>query len=138
MTRLSEIEAEKAKAKALLEQLEAEEQGLIEAQATESHGAILSTIAKFGAHYTLKQRKDIATALGLKATVATTKTDGSGSKRPAKFQVPDGKGPDGKGTTWVGTGRQPTAFLEWAETAPGKAWKKKNPDQEWPAYPFKA
>lgn len=134
VTRLCEIEAEKKKAKALLDQLEAEEQGLIEAEATKSHGAILSTIAKFGAHYTLKQRKDIATALGLKATVSgkpSEATRSAGGEVPPKFQIPSGE-------HWTGRGQMKKEFGLWEKSAEGKAWRKAHPGEKWPAYPYKA
>ncbi|MCU0994717.1 hypothetical protein JAK71_19100 [Stenotrophomonas maltophilia] len=42
------------------------------------------------------------------------------------------------GASFAGVYETLQQFGQWAETAEGKAWKKKHPDQEWPAHPFKA
>ena len=89
--------------------------------------AVYETLQQFGQHYTTKQKNDLKALLEPRKAVSAS----AGISRAPKFQIPDG-------TTWAGTGRQPKAFLAWAETAEGKAWKKKHPDQEWPAHPFKA
>jgi len=84
-------------------------------------------LQQFAQHYTTKQKNDLKALLEPRKAVSAS----AGISRAPKFQIPDG-------TTWAGTGRQPKAFLAWAETAEGKAWKKNSPDQEWPAHPYKA
>ncbi len=67
---------------------------------------------QFGQHYTTKQKNDLRALLEPRKSVPAS----AGISRAPKFQIPDG-------STWAGTGRQPKAFLAWAETAEGKAWK---------------
>lgn len=124
---LEEIRKKKAEAEALVAEMEKAEGDALAAEAVASFAGVYETMQQFGPHYTTKQKNDLKALLEPRHA-ATTKT---GTSRPPKFQIPDG-------TTWAGTGRQPSAFLAWAETAEGKAWKKKHPDQEWPAHPFKA
>jgi len=124
---LEEIRKKKAEAEALVAEMEKAEGDALAAEAVASFAGVYETLQQFGPHYTAEKKNDLK-ALLERRHAATTKT---GTSRPPKFQIPDG-------TTWAGTGRQPSAFLAWAETAEGKAWKKKHPDQEWPAHPFKA
>ncbi len=107
--------------------LEKAEQEAVAAEAGASFAGVYETLQQFGQHYTTKQRNDLKALLEPRKVVSAS----AGISRAPKFQIPDG-------TTWAGTGRQPKAFLAWAETAEGKAWKKNNPDQEWPAHPYKA
>ena len=124
---LEEIRKKKAEAEALLAEMEKAEGDALAAEAGASFAGVYETLQQFGQHYTTKQRNDLKALLEPRKVVSAS----AGISRAPKFQIPDG-------TTWAGTGRQPKAFLAWAETAEGKAWKKKHPDQEWPAHPFKA
>lgn len=124
---LEEIRKKKAEAEALVAEMEKAEGDAIAAEAGASFAGVYETLQQFGQHYTTKQKNDLKALLEPRKTVSAS----AGISRAPKFQIPDG-------TTWAGTGRQPKAFLAWAETAEGKAWKKKHPDQEWPAHPFKA
>ncbi|MFW9437102.1 hypothetical protein ACE8C5_00435 [Xanthomonas euvesicatoria] len=124
---LEEIRKKKAEAVALVAEMEKAEGDAIAAEAGASFAGVYETLQQFGQHYTTKQKNDLKALLEPRKTVSAS----AGISRAPKFQIPDG-------TTWAGTGRQPKAFLAWAETAEGKAWKKKHPDQEWPAHPFKA
>ncbi|ENB4187199.1 TPA: H-NS family nucleoid-associated regulatory protein [Stenotrophomonas maltophilia] len=124
---LEEIRKKKADAEAQVAALEKAEQEAVAAEAGASFAGVYETLQQFGQHYTTKQRNDLKALLEPRKVVSAS----AGISRAPKFQIPDG-------TTWAGTGRQPKAFLAWAETAEGKAWKKKHPDQEWPAHPFKA
>ena len=124
---LEEIRKKKADAEAQVAALEKAEQEAVAAEAGASFAGVYETLQQFGQHYTTKQRNDLKALLEPRKAVSAS----AGISRAPKFQIPDG-------TTWAGTGRQPKAFLAWAETAEGKAWKKKHPDQEWPAHPFKA
>ncbi|HEL3853011.1 TPA: H-NS histone family protein [Stenotrophomonas maltophilia] len=124
---LEQIRKKKAEAEALLAEMEKAEGDALAAEAGASFAGVYETLQQFGQHYTTKQKNDLKALLEpRKPSSAST-----GISRAPKFQIPDG-------TTWAGTRRQPKAFLAWAETAEGKAWKKKHPDQEWPAHPFKA
>lgn len=124
---LEEIRKKKAEAEALVAEMEKAEGDAIAAEAGASFAGVYETLQQFGQHYTTKQKNDLKALLEPRKTVSAS----AGISRAPKFQIPDG-------TTWAGTGRQPKAFLAWAETAEGKAWKKKHPDREWPAHPFKA
>jgi len=124
---LEEIRKKKADAEAQVAALEKAEQEAVAAEAGASFAGVYETLQQFGQHYTTKQKNDLRALLEPRKSVPAS----AGISRAPKFQIPDG-------TTWAGTGRQPKAFLAWAETAEGKAWKKKHPDQEWPAHPFKA
>jgi len=124
---LEEIRKKKAEAEALVAEMEKAEGDALAAEAGASFAGVYETLQQFGQHYTTKQRNDLKALLEPRKVVSAS----AGISRAPKFQIPDG-------TTWAGTGRQPKAFLAWAETAEGKAWKKKHPDQEWPAHPFKA
>ncbi len=124
---LEEIRKKKADAEAQVAALEKAEQEAVAAEAGASFAGVYETLQQFGQHYTTKQRNDLKALLEPRKVVSAS----AGISRAPKFQIPDG-------TTWAGTGRQPKAFLAWAETAEGKAWKKNNPDQEWPAHPYKA
>lgn len=124
---LEEIRKKKAEAEALVAEMEKAEGDALAAEAGASFAGVYETLQQFGQHYTTKQKNDLKALLEPRKTVSAS----AGISRAPKFQIPDG-------TTWAGTGRQPKAFLAWAETAEGKAWKKKHPDQEWPAHPFKA
>lgn len=124
---LEQIRKKKAEAEALLAEMEKAEGDALAAEAGASFAGVYETLQQFGQHYTTKQRNDLKALLEPRKVVSAS----AGISRAPKFQIPDG-------TTWAGTGRQPKAFLAWAETAEGKAWKKKHPDQEWPAHPFKA
>ena len=94
-------------------EMEKAEGDALAAEAVASFAGVYETLQQFGPHYTTKQKNDLKALLEPRHA-ATTKT---GTSRPPKFQIPDG-------TTWAGTGRQPSAFLAWAETAEGKAWKR--------------
>ncbi len=124
---LEEIRKKKADAEAQVAALEKAEQEAVAAEAGASFAGVYEILQQFGQHYTTKQKNDLKALLEPRKAVSAS----AGISRAPKFQIPDG-------TTWAGTGRQPKAFLAWAETAEGKAWKKKHPDQEWPAHPFKA
>jgi len=124
---LEEIRKKKADAEAQVAALEKAEQEAVAAEAGASFAGVFETLQQFGQHYTSKQKNELKALLEPRKAVSAS----AGISRAPKFQIPDG-------TTWAGTGRQPKAFLAWAETAEGKAWKKKHPDQEWPAHPFKA
>ncbi|MFY0186124.1 H-NS family nucleoid-associated regulatory protein [Stenotrophomonas rhizophila] len=124
---LEEIRKKKAEAEALVAEMERAEGDALAAEAGASFAGVYETLVQFGRHYSTKQKNDLR-ALLEQRPVAPAKT---GASRAPKFQIPDG-------TTWAGTGRQPKAFLAWSQTSEGKAWKKKHPDQEWPAHPFKA
>lgn len=124
---LEEIRKKKADAEAQVAALEKAEQEAVAAEAGASFAGVYEILQQFGQHYTTKQKNDLKALLEPRKAVSAS----AGISRAQKFQIPDG-------TTWAGTGRQPKAFLAWAETAEGKAWKKKHPDQEWPAHPFKA
>ncbi|HEL5613657.1 hypothetical protein D7Y57_04040 [Stenotrophomonas maltophilia] len=123
---LEEIRKKKAEAEALVAEMEKAEGDALAAEAGASFAGVYETLQQFGHHYTTKQKNDLKALLEPRKSASA-----SAISRAPKFQIPDG-------TTWAGTGRQPKAFLAWAETAEGKAWKKKHPDQEWPAHPFKA
>lgn len=124
---LEQIRKKKAEAEALLAEMEKAEGDALAAEAGASFAGVYETLQQFGQHYTTKQKNDLKALLEPRKSASAS----AGISRAPKFQIPDG-------TTWAGTGRQPKAFLAWAETAEGKAWKKKHPDQEWPAHPFKA
>ena len=124
---LEEIRKKKADAEAQVAALEKAEQEAVAAEAGASFAGVYEILQQFGQHYTTKQKNDLKALLEPRKAVSAS----AGISRAPKFQIPDG-------TTWAGTGRQPKAFLAWAETAEGKAWKKNNPDQEWPAHPYKA
>lgn len=124
---LEEIRKKKAEAEALVAEMEKAEGDALAAEAGASFAGVYETLQQFGQHYTTKQKNDLKALLEPRKVVSAS----AGISRAPKFQIPDG-------TTWAGTGRQPKAFLAWAETAEGKAWKKKHPGQEWPAHPFKA
>lgn len=124
---LEEIRKKKADAEAQVAALEKAEQEAVAAEAGASFAGVYETLQQFGPHYTTKQKNDLKALLEPRKAVSA----GAGISRAPKFQIPDG-------TTWAGTGRQPKAFLAWAQTSEGKAWKKKHPDQEWPAHPYKA
>lgn len=124
---LEQIRKKKAEAEALLAEMEKAESEAVAAEAGASFAGVYETLQQFGQHYTTKQKNDLKALLEPRKAVSAS----GGISRAPKFQIPDG-------TTWAGTGRQPKAFLAWAETAEGKAWKKNNPDQEWPAHPYKA
>ncbi len=124
---LEEIRKKKAEAEALVAEMEKAESDALVAEAGASFAGVYETLQQFAQHYTTKQKNDLKALLEARKSTSSS----TGVSRAPKFQIPDG-------TTWAGTGRQPKAFVAWAETAPGKAWKKKHPDQEWPAYPFKA
>lgn len=124
---LEEIRKKKAEAEALVAEMEKAEGDALAAEAGASFAGVYETLQQFGQHYTTKQKNDLKALLEPRKVVSAS----AGISRAPKFQIPDG-------TTWAGTGRQPKAFLAWAQTAEGKAWKKKHPDQEWPAHPYKA
>ncbi|EPG2130050.1 hypothetical protein QEK70_000176 [Stenotrophomonas maltophilia] len=124
---LEQIRKKKAEAEALLAEMEKAEGDALAAEAGASFAGVYETLQQFGQHYTTKQKNDLKALLEPRKAVSAS----AGISRAPKFQIPDG-------TTWAGTGRQPKAFLAWAETAEGKTWKKKHPDQDWPAHPYKA
>lgn len=124
---LEEIRKKKAEAEALVAEMEKAEGDALAAEAGASFAGVYETLQQFAQHYTTKQKNDLKALLEPRKAVSAS----AGISPAPKFQIPDG-------TTWAGTGRQPKAFLAWAETAEGKAWKKNNPDQEWPAHPYKA
>jgi len=124
---IAEIRKKKAEAEALVAEMEKAEGDALAAEAGASFAGVYETLQQFAQHYTTKQKNDLKALLEPRKAVSAS----AGISRAPKFQIPDG-------TTWAGTGRQPKAFLAWAETAEGKAWKKNNPDQEWPAHPYKA
>jgi len=105
----------------------------------ESEAAIkpaFETLTKYAEFITDEQKKQVASIFGLswKATAKRAKgasSKSSGEKLPPKFQIPSG-------ATNVGRGAISKEFKAWAESAEGKKWRKDNPGQDWPAYPYKA
>lgn len=91
--------------------------------------AILQTYAQV---LTPAQRRQVARIMGdtvdqAAAPRAAKKAKRkSGGKVAAKYQLPSGD-------TWTGRGRTSTAFQAWANSAEGKAWRKANPGQQFPA-----
>lgn len=74
-------------------------------------------------------QEDLDAAAKAAASKATTKKPGKKSVAkkgivPKRYQVGDIK--------WSGRGRPPKAFVEWADSDEGKAWREANPDQKWP------
>lgn len=113
---LEEIRKKKADAEAQVAALEKAEQEAVAAEAGASFAGVYETLQQFGQHYTTKQKNDLRALLEPRKSVPAS----AGISRAPKFQIPDG-------TTWAGTGRQPKAFLAWAETAEGKACPGRDP-----------
>ncbi|MCO7473034.1 H-NS family nucleoid-associated regulatory protein [Stenotrophomonas maltophilia] len=128
---LKDIAAEKAKAQALLAKLDLEAQEIVQAEAGASFPTVVELLQTFGQHYTLKQKNEISALLGLRGKATEKAAPGTKKSLAPKFQIPSGE-------TWAGRGKQPKNFQPWLETAEGKAWAKKHPDEKYPAYPYQA
>ncbi|TBV69782.1 H-NS family nucleoid-associated regulatory protein [Pseudoxanthomonas winnipegensis] len=96
--------------------------------------AALATLKAYAEVLTAAQRKQVAQLIGEAVDSSTPKAPGktankrSTGKVAAKYQLTTGE-------TWTGRGRTPLAFVAWAKSAEGKAWRKANPDQQWPPAP---
>ena len=90
--------------------------------------AILQTYAQV---LTPAQRRQVARIMGdtvdqVAAPRAPTKAKKSTGKVAPKYKLATGE-------TWTGRGRTPLAFVAWGKSADGKAWRKANVDQQYPA-----
>lgn len=99
--------------------------------------AILHTYAQV---LTPAQRRQVARIMGdtvdqaaapRAAKEANKTAKKSTGKVAPKYQLPTGE-------LWTGRGRMPLAFVAWAKSTEGKAWRKANPDQQWPPAPGSA
>ena len=106
--------------------IEAEEEALRKQLATAKFKIAKELIQKFGAHFTAKQKSDIAEMLGLdgkKAKKEKATTPASQSDKPKKYRLATGEEWGGQG----GERMAPPAFKEWRKKTPTAPWPK-NPD----------
>lgn len=128
---MAELQQAEQKAEALRKQFD--ETVAAQAQASfEQIKEILDTYMRF---LSQAQRNTILSMLQMKGRVAAPKVATKGAKAGTvvapKYQLPTGE-------TWAGRGQPHKAFSAWSNTAEGRAWRKANPDQKFPAYPYSA
>lgn len=114
----AELLAEQRKHEAALKEASDALNALDEQEASKTYEKIVELIGQSGKHFTLIQRNHIA------RLVKPNSTEKPGSKEAThvkewKYQLDSGK-------KWMGSGRRPPEFVEWAE---------KNPNKQYPAYP---
>lgn len=123
MATLSEVQKKKQALLADLEKVEAEEGKLIAAEASKIFDDIHKKLGTFFQHFSDEQKaklKAFFPAEKVRKARGPNKSKGEkaeGTKPEPKFQLPTGE-------VWSGRGRPPVAFV---------AWKKANPDHEFPA-----
>lgn len=129
---LASVQKEREDAAKRLRDLEAQERKIQEQLATEAFEDLVALLKQHLPGMNTVQRgriRAIVATVGVPrdARKATAKGGTTGKVAP-KFQLPDG-------TTWAGRGNRPNAFVKWARSAEGKAWRQANPGQKWPAAP---
>lgn len=128
------LEREAAAAQAAVDAANAKLHAAKEKSAGLEISSAITTLTSYSQYVSAEHKKEIADLLGLGVGAKRAKgasTKGSGVKLPPKFQIPNGD-------KWVGRGALSKSFKEWAESAEGKKWRKDNPGQDWPAYPYNA
>lgn len=94
----------------------------------------LAILQKYAKVLTQSQRKKVVHIIGEGIEGELAKRDrkavaGKGllARRTVapKYRLPSGE-------TWAGRGLMPRAFAAWAESAEGRAWREKNPDERFP------
>lgn len=107
-------------------QAAAELRKLDEADAGSAHEKIISLLKQSGEFFSTAQRNEI---VRLVKPNAIDKPGGKETAKEPKYQLDSGK-------TWMGSGRRPPEFVQWAESSAGKKWRKENPGKgEYPAFP---
>lgn len=107
----------------------AEDQAAIEKQIREAKAAeaskhfdqVMALVETYGEHFSAGQVRRLTNALGGRPAKA------AGGSMPFKYQLPSGE-------KWRGRGRRPPAFVEWEQSPEGKDFRKKHPNQPYPAY----
>lgn len=128
---MAELHQAEQKAEALRKQFD--ETVAAQAQASfEQIREILDTYMRF---LSQAQRNTLLTMLQAKGREPAQKVSTRGAKPGTvvapKYQLPTGE-------TWAGRGQPHKAFSAWSNTAEGRAWRKANKDQKFPAYPYSA
>ncbi len=113
---LDAIAQAKAKLAEELRKLDEQEAQLREQQAADAYNQITTLLRGFGAHFSSKQKSEIAALLGSDKPKA--KNAAAGKEVPPKYWLPH------SGDTWTGRGRPPRAFTIWEGSASYKEWKR--------------
>lgn len=119
------LQAKHEKAKKDLEELEAQISEARRSNATAVFDQIADLLADNAQYFSLAQKNHIKRVLD--GDARANRVVSSGSVEP-KYQLDTGE-------TWTGRGRTSKKFAEFAASAEGKAWKKANDGQTYPAYP---
>ncbi|MCC7634816.1 H-NS family nucleoid-associated regulatory protein [Stenotrophomonas rhizophila] len=113
-----------------------DEQALLRAATQEAYRRVTLLLNASYADFSPEQQRRIRAALGSETPAGAVSParrgkPGSTAKQdlPPRYWLPY------SGETWSGRGRPPKAFLAWEGTVAHTEWKKRHPDQRFPAYP---
>lgn len=125
---LDSIATAKAQLEKELRKLEEQEAQLRQQQAVDAFAGVTNLLGQYGAHFSAKQKAEIATLLGAGGSRKAKKDAGSKEVAP-KYWLPHTQ------ETWSGRGRPPRSFTAWEGTAAYKEWKAKHPNEKFPKFP---
>ncbi|WP_440986254.1 H-NS histone family protein (plasmid) [Xanthomonas sontii] len=127
---LESIAAAKAKLLEELRGLELEESEARQKEVSEAFAAIIQLLQSNSEHFSQKQRAQLSALVEPAASRIGRSSNSSGRQeiRP-KYWLPHSQ------ETWSGRGRTPRAFRAWVGTAAYNEWKKRHPNEKFPAFP---
>lgn len=110
-----------------------DEQALLRAATKEAFARITTLLEASYADFSPEQQRRIRAAVAADAPAGPAKgpkpAKAPREELPPRFWLPY------SGETWSGRGRPPKAFLAWEGTVAHTEWKKRHPDERFPAYP---
>lgn len=114
-----------------------DEQALLRAATKEAYERVTLLLKASYADFSPEQQRRIRAAVGSEAPAGAAASTAQRAKpaRPAKEDLPPRFWLPYSGETWSGRGRPPKAFLAWEGTVAHTEWKKRHPDERFPAYP---
>ncbi|WP_449301647.1 H-NS histone family protein [Pseudoxanthomonas mexicana] len=125
---LDSIATAKAQLEKELRKLEEQEAQLRQQQAADAFAEVTSLLGQYGAHFSVKQKAEIAALVGSSESPKARKEASSKAVAP-KYWLPHTQ------ETWSGRGRPPRSFTAWEGTAAYKEWKAKHPNEKFPKFP---
>ncbi|MDQ1090654.1 DNA-binding protein H-NS [Xanthomonas sacchari] len=130
ITMLERIAAAKAELLEELRKLEQEESGVRQRQASQAFASIVQLLQSYGVHFSQDQKAQIATFVA-PATIRRVRLTRSSNRQEVspKYWLPHSQ------ETWSGRGRTPRAFHAWVGTVAYNEWKKRHPNEKFPAFP---
>ncbi|XQA71119.1 H-NS family nucleoid-associated regulatory protein [Xanthomonas sacchari] len=128
---LESITSAKAKLEEELRKLEEQEATLRQEQAASAVSEIIGLLSQYSAHFTPKQKAELAVAIGASSPGRGRKAASAQAKKEVapKYWLPHTQ------ETWSGRGRTPLAFKAWEGSPAYNEWKAKHPDEKFPKYP---